>query len=93
MPEASVDEDGRMVAAHHDVGLPRDAFHVETVAIAVTPQPLPHLQLRLGVAAADVRHHKMALRWSEVVGHGYSLALLTYFISVAREIPSGSALK
>ncbi len=69
MPEASVDEDGRVVAAHHDVGLPRNAFHVEAVAVAVTPQPLPDLQFGLGVAAADVRHHKMALRWSEAIRH------------------------
>lgn len=75
MPKASVDKDGCVVAAHHDVGLPRNAFHVEAVAVAVTPQPLPDLQFGLGVAAADVRHHKMALRWSEVVGHKTMLFL------------------
>ena len=54
MPEAAIDKDRRAVLAHHDVRLAGDRFHVEAVAVAVIPQPLPHLQLGFGVPAADV---------------------------------------
>ena len=70
MPKASVDEDRRAIFPHHDIGLPWDALHVEPIAIAVRPQPLPHLQFRLGAFAVDVRHHEVPLFWGEVVGHG-----------------------
>ncbi len=69
MPKTTVDEDGGMVASHHDVRFSRDAFHVESITIAMMPQPLPHFQFRLGVAAANVRHHEVTLFGSEAVGH------------------------
>ena len=61
MPEAAVDENGGAVFAHDDVGATGHRFHAQAVAVAVVPQPPPHLQLRLGVAAADVRHAAVAL--------------------------------
>ena len=70
MPEASIHEDRRMVFSHHDIRFARDRLHVEAVAVAVVPQPLPHLQLGLGAFAVDVRHHEVTLFRSEVVGHG-----------------------
>ena len=69
MPEASVDKDGRMVLAHDDIRFPRHTFHIEPIAVAVSPQPLPHLNLRLGIAAAYVRHHEVALGGGENIGH------------------------
>ena len=71
MPETAVDKDGGTVFPHHDVGLPWNTFHVEAVAIAMPPQPLPHLELRLGVATADARHHVVTLFRSEDVHHDY----------------------
>ena len=54
MPEAPIDEDRRAVLPHYDVGLSRNAFHVESIAIPMPPQPLPHFQLGLGAFAVDV---------------------------------------
>ena len=73
MPEAPVDEDGRPIWPHHDVGLPGHRLHVEPIAVPVTPQPPPHLQLRLRVLAADVRHASVPLLRCHRVGHKYSL--------------------
>lgn len=69
MPKAPVHEDGGAVFAHHDVGFAGHAFYAEAVAVAVVPEPLPHLKLRLGVATADVRHAAVALRGGHDVGH------------------------
>ena len=73
MPEAPVHEYRRPVGPHHDVGLPGHRLHVEPIAVPVPPQPPPHLQLRLRVLAADVRHTAMPLLGSHRVGHKYSL--------------------
>ena len=70
MPEASIDENRRPITPHDDVGLAWHALHVEPIAVAVPPQPLPHLQLRFGAFAVDARHHIVALLWGEAVGHG-----------------------
>ena len=73
VPKASVHEDRRAVLAHHDVGFSRHALHVETVAVAVFPQPLPHALLRRGVFAADARHAIVPLLGCHDVGHRISL--------------------
>jgi len=77
MPKAPVDKNRRPIPPHDDVGLARHALHVEAIAVAMPPQPLPHQFFRLGVAAADVRHHFVALCGGEVVGHGLSISLFT----------------
>ena len=69
VPEASVHEYRRPVLSHHDVGFAWNALHVETVAVAVDPEPPAHLQLGFGVLAADVRHAAVALLGSHRVGH------------------------
>ena len=69
VPEAAVYEDGRMVRPHHDVGFARHALHIEPVAVAMMPQPSPHLQLRLGGLAANVRHALVPLLGCHRVGH------------------------
>ena len=80
MPEASVDEDGSAVFPHHDVRLPWHALHVEPIAVAVPPQPLPHLQLGLGAFAVDVRHHEVTLFGGEVVGHN-DCSLISFILA------------
>ena len=69
MPKTSVYENRRPILSHDYVGLARHALHVEAITITVPPQPLPHLQLWLGVLAADARHAVVALGWSEAVSH------------------------
>lgn len=61
VPKAAVDEDGGTIFAKHDVGFARHAFHIEAVAVAVTPQPATHQQFGLGVLASDVRHDEVTL--------------------------------
>lgn len=73
MPETAVDEDGGAVFPHHDVGFAGHGFHAQAVAVAVVPQPLPHLDFGFGVAAADVRHAAVALCGGHGVGHGGSV--------------------
>ena len=90
MPEASIDKDRCMVLSHHDIRFPRNTFYVEAVAIAVVPQPFPHLQFWLGIAAVDVRHHKVTLGWSEAVGHGKSRFCSSSTVSTKKNSVPGS---
>ena len=69
MPKTAIDENRRPIPSHDDVGLARHALHIEAITVAMPPQPLPHQFFRLGVAAADVRHHFVTLCGSEAVGH------------------------
>ena len=75
VPKAPVHKNRRPVFPHHDVGLARHRLHVEPVAVAVPPQPLPHLQLGLGAFAVDARHDVVSLCRSEAVGHGHLFLL------------------
>ena len=61
MPETPIDKNRCAVAAQHHIGLARHAPHIEPIAVAALPQPLAHLQLGLGVAAADMRHTAVPL--------------------------------
>jgi hypothetical protein len=70
MPETPVHEDRHMVFPHHDIRFAWHRLHVKTIAVAMMPQPLPHLQLGLGAFAVDVRHHEVTLFGSEAVCHG-----------------------
>ena len=69
MPKTPIHKNRRAIPPHDDVGLAWHAFHVEAIAVTVSPQPLPHLQFWLGVLAADARHAVVALGWSEAVSH------------------------
>ena len=69
MPETPIHKNCRPIPSHNNVGLAWNALHVEAIAVAVSPQPLPHLQLRLGAFAVDARHHAVALFGCETVGH------------------------
>ena len=69
VPEAPIYKNGGTILPHHDIRLPWHALHVEPIAIAVLPQPLPHLQLGLGAFAVNARHHKVTLGGSENIGH------------------------
>ena len=69
MPKTPIHKNCRPIPSHDDVGLARHALHVEAIAVAVPPQPLPHFQLGFGVLAADARHAVVAVGWSEAVGH------------------------
>jgi len=51
VPEAPINKNGGMVPPQHYVRLTRHALHIQTVAVPRTPQPPPHLNLRLGVPA------------------------------------------
>ena len=73
MPEAPVDKYRRAVGPHHNIRLPGHRLHVEPIAVPVTPQPPPHLQLWLCVLAADMRHASVPLLRCHRVGHKYSL--------------------
>ena len=64
VPETSVHENGCAVGAQHYVGAAGHRLYVESVAVAVVPEPLPHLELGLGVAAAYLRHAAMTLIFS-----------------------------
>ena len=75
MPEAPVDEYRRPVRPHHDIRLPGDAFHVQPIAVSVTPQPPPHLQLWLRVLTADVRHTTMPLVGRKHISHSSTYVL------------------
>ena len=69
VPETPVHENRRAVPPHHNIRLARHRFHVEAIAVAVPPQPLPHQEFGFGAFAVDARHHIVALLWSEAVGH------------------------
>ena len=64
VPETSVHENGCAVGAQHYVGAAGHRLYVESVAVAVVPEPLPHLELRLGALAVYVRHAAVALIFS-----------------------------
>ena len=70
VPEAPVNEDSRPIGSHHDIWASRNAFHVETVAVPVTPQPTTNKQLGLRVLAVDMRHTAVPLVGSHRIGHG-----------------------
>ena len=72
VPETPIHKNRRPIPPHDDVGLAWHALHVEAIAVAVPPQPLPHLQLGLGAFAVDARHAVMPLSGSHLVGHGSS---------------------
>ena len=69
VPKTSIHENRRSIPPHDDVGLAWDALHVEAIAVAMPPKPLPDQHLGLGAFAVDARHHVVALLWSEAVGH------------------------
>jgi hypothetical protein len=74
VPEASMDKDHGLVFRQDDVGAAGQrpvlrAIHREAVA-----KPMEHRangKLRLGVAAANPRHHLRALFGSEDIGHAW----------------------
>lgn len=69
MPETAVDENSRAVAAEHDVGRARQRAHVFAVAESAGIQIVAHQRLRLGVAAAYLRHASVPLFGCHRVGH------------------------
>ena len=81
VPKTPIDKNRRPIPPHDDVGLAWDALHVEAIAIAMPPKPLPDQQLGLGAFAVDVRHHQVSLFGSEAVGHrvtGFSVQRYNY---------------
>ena len=72
MPETTIHKDSRPIPPHDDIWFARYALHVETIAVAVSPQPLPDLQLGFGAFAVDARHAVMPLCGSHFVSHGSS---------------------
>lgn len=72
VPKTPIHKDSRPIPPHDDVRFARHALHVETIAVAVSPQPLPDLQLGLGAFAVDARHAVMPLSGSHLVSHGSS---------------------
>jgi hypothetical protein len=69
VPETPIHKNRRPIPPHDDIRLAWHALHVEAIAVAVPPQPLPHLQLGLGAFAVDARHHAVALFGCETVCH------------------------
>lgn len=69
MPETPIHKNCCPIPPHDDIRFAWHAFHIETIAVAVLPQPLPDLQLGLGAFAVDARHHAVALFGCEAVGH------------------------
>ena len=61
MPKTSIHKDGCAVTAQYHIGFAGHAAHIEPVTVASLPQPLAHLQLRLGVSAVNMRHTSMTL--------------------------------
>ena len=53
MPETTIHKNSRVIPPHDDVGLAWHALHVEAIALAMPPQPLPDLQLGFGAFAVD----------------------------------------
>lgn len=72
MPETTIHKNRRPIPPHDDVRFAWHTLHVETIAVAVPPQPLPYLQLGLGAFAVDARHAVMPLSGSHFVSHGSS---------------------
>ena len=74
VPEAAMDEDHGAVFGQHDVGPAGQAaifLAIHREAVAKPMEHRAHRKLRLGVAAADARHHLRALFWSEDIGHSW----------------------
>ena len=69
VPKAPVHEYGCAVGPHNDVRLSGHTLHIQSVAVAVVPQPLPHLQLGLGAPTVYVRHAAVPLFGCHCVGH------------------------
>ncbi len=64
VPETSVYKNGGAIGTHHYVGTAGDRLHAQPVTVAMTPQPTPHLELGLGVAAVYLRHAAVTLIFS-----------------------------
>lgn len=69
MPETSVYENHRTVAAKHNVGRARQSAHVLAIAESPGKQIVAHHRFRTRVAAADVRHAAMPLLGCHCVNH------------------------
>lgn len=69
MPETSVYENHRTVAAKHNVGRARQSAHVLAIAESTGKQVVAHHRFRTRVAAADVRHAAMPLLGCHCVNH------------------------
>ena len=69
MPETSVYENHRTVAAKHNVGRARQSAHVLAIAESPGKQVVAHHRFRTRVAAADVRHAAMPLLGCHCVNH------------------------
>lgn len=69
MPETSVYENHRTVAAKHNVGRARQSAHVLAIAESTGKQVVAHHRFRTRVAAADVRHTAMPLLGCHCVNH------------------------
>lgn len=61
VPEASVDEDGGLVFAKHDVGCAGQALDVYPIAESAREEVAAHHHLGLRVSAADALHASAAL--------------------------------
>lgn len=72
MPETTIHKNRRPIPPHDDVRFAWHTLHVEAIAVAVSPQPLPDLQLGFGAFAVDARHAVMPLSRSHLVSHGSS---------------------
>lgn len=69
MPETSVYENHRTVAAKHNVGRARQSAHVLAIAESPGKQVVAYHRFRTRVAAADVRHAAMPLLGCHCVNH------------------------
>jgi hypothetical protein len=70
MPEATMHQDRGLPAREYKVGSTWQTGDVDAVAKTHSPQSRPELQLRLGVLAADSRHHSGPRGSVDYINHG-----------------------
>ena len=69
MPEAAVHHDGNAVLREDYIGAAREFSVLEAESEAMSMEPLPNQNLRLGVLAADAGHAAGALRGGHFICH------------------------
>ena len=69
MPEATVDEDHRAPLWQYKIGSTRQILHVQAKAESARPEARTYKRFRLGITAANERHHSRTYIGSNDVRH------------------------
>ena len=61
MPVTAVNKNDRVVSGQHDIRFAGEVFSVESVTVAIRPEPFAHHHLGAGVLPLDSGHVEAAL--------------------------------